>query len=241
MLPSSYRGDESSILPPHGAPSFYATSAYIRLGHKYQMSRLVDIAVDHLKTFYTSDASKYNLVRGEHDFWGVSAIHVVTIARLIEDDFLLPVALLECCILNEEIMDGFVREDGSVEHFSRDDFKLCFKARATLTRTSTQAYLEVFRSARSSGCKDLSECRRALTKCLENGARHIDVATRTDFGDAVSSIKHRLCPSSFDMVLNRAEVAQKNFWRQLPELLEITVDGWPDESRNLKSSGQSTM
>ena len=192
------------------------------------MSDLLDISLKHLQNFYTSSVDRYNLVRRhDPDYWGASAMHVVVLARLLGENFLLPVALLECCMLNEKLLDGFAREDGTVEYFTQEDLKLCFKARATLVTKNTHTYLEVFKATPSSGCKTMTECGRALTKCLENGGAHIGVATSTDLGALLSPIKHQLCQTCHGMVRRRAEVAQEKFWKRLPGLLGITVNAWP--------------
>ncbi|KAM5537260.1 hypothetical protein V8D89_008990 [Ganoderma adspersum] len=162
-------------LEPTEAPTFYAVSAWIRLGHKYEVDSLVENGLQYLRRFYPSllSGSLYACpgpiandrpddVRGSH------AIAIVNLARLTGSNDLLPLALLECCKLAARIVEGCVREDGTVEHLHPDDLGRCFAAKDVLVLQVVSAYLHLFEFARADvGCLDSERCQEALEGCMQ--------------------------------------------------------------------------
>ena len=61
-----------------------------------------------------------------------AAIAAVNIARLTDMPSMLPFALYLVCTLEGSAIDGYERRDGSVEHLSAQDLKLCMNARGAL-------------------------------------------------------------------------------------------------------------
>ncbi|RDX49028.1 hypothetical protein OH76DRAFT_1351489, partial [Lentinus brumalis] len=115
--------------------AFHTISAYIRLGHKYQINTLFDESLSYLKECFTTDL-KARQAWLDHRVqvpleWGsyrpeIYAIGVVNLARLAHCDTILPTALAACCSLRvESLFDGFVREDGTRERLSEGDLRLC--------------------------------------------------------------------------------------------------------------------
>ncbi|TBU28417.1 hypothetical protein BD311DRAFT_807035 [Dichomitus squalens] len=111
-------------------PSFHALSAWIRLGHKYKIDKLVEDGLAYLRRFYPPYGPYNKKVLIDEDrpksITGKFAIGVVNLARLTGSDDLIPLALLECCKLDAAITQGLVHEDGTVEYLSADDLGRCF-------------------------------------------------------------------------------------------------------------------
>ena len=199
------------------------------------MTQLLESAVNYLKTYYASDPKVYKSAHKRKNaagFRGTSAIHVITLANLVQDTALLPVALMECCIYGEDIMDGFKHEDGTVEHLSRDYLKHCYRARLTLMKANMEAYMDIFNYPPPLGCMKYDKCKLERMACLRNVDHCIDLATCTNYDPLLSSREVWLCSSCYTMLRGRAEVAQLKIWKRLPKILGITVDGWHGTSSN---------
>ncbi len=98
-------------------------SAVIRLGHKYQMQNMVTQGVDYLKRWFTTDYPAWSagaLYEPDTPLECVHAMGVINLARLVDVPALLPTALLMCCGLDEEVVKGFVRENGWLKRLPVD-------------------------------------------------------------------------------------------------------------------------
>ena len=86
-------------MPVTKNPSVYAVSAYIRLGHKYQMGSLVRQALSYLNKYLPTalDAWQFSSSYWPKGFRHEHAISVVNFARLLDYPFFLPSCLLLCC------------------------------------------------------------------------------------------------------------------------------------------------
>ena len=193
------------------------------------MSSLFESAVQCLKTSYPSTLYSYRSalsMRGS-GLWGPFAIHVIQIARLIEDDSMLPVALMVCSALGEAAMDGFKREDGSVDGLSRDDLKLCLSVTVPLVMANMDMCLEVFKVEVSKDCLRPVMCRNAFNECLEECTGYTDGPLICTGLDALLDIaKIRLCESCYEMAATLSEDAERRIWSWLPKLMGVKVDGW---------------
>ncbi|OJT03172.1 hypothetical protein TRAPUB_6248 [Trametes pubescens] len=154
--------------------SYDEISAAIRLGHKYQMSKLLDHTLAYLKRHYTNDYTTwYN--HAHYVPLGfkrkIYAIGVVNLARLTGETSILPTALLACCMLGpNELVHGFERADGTREHLNLDDIDLCVAGKDTLVRESIRVAFRVFRPTVSDRCKTPG-CVRGVVRLGESGER----------------------------------------------------------------------
>ncbi|KAH9925683.1 uncharacterized protein BXZ73DRAFT_49803, partial [Epithele typhae] len=123
------------VLAASSCPSFDILSAYIRLGHKYQISIIYDPAMAYLKWHFaptfsrwktrsTSGSRPYTLPHWEPE----NTIGVVNLARLTDEDSILPLALLGCCQLGDRLSVGFRYSDGIRETLSARDTLLCLES-----------------------------------------------------------------------------------------------------------------
>ncbi|KAI0742362.1 hypothetical protein C8Q80DRAFT_1108543 [Daedaleopsis nitida] len=117
---------------------FHIMSALIRLAHKYQIDDVEKRAISALCSIYTTDLTDwFDFVRTVSDD-DSCAIAAVNLARLTETptSTILPSALFNCVLLTSDVLDGYTREDGSVEYLSQDDLKRCIDAAPELSATT---------------------------------------------------------------------------------------------------------
>ncbi|PIL26575.1 hypothetical protein GSI_12333 [Ganoderma sinense ZZ0214-1] len=240
-----------SLKPLGGSsPSFHALSSWIRIGHKYQIDKLVDDGLAYLRHFYPR-----TLYDRKHSPRGVSrlvvpkdrpatisgkhAIGVVNLARLTERHDLLPLALLECCKLGADITQGLAREDGTREYLSPEDLGRCFAAKSQLVALNIEACLRIFASARvdyPSGGNEGDTCLHP-EMCEGNLKEHrrafIDYHIRSVSVDCLlAEDREKFCPLQYlcqncaYYVDDLIEQEQRNLWRALPCLFNIVVEGW---------------
>ena len=109
-------------------PSYDLILANIRLGHKYQIPKLVENALEYLSEYFTDDFAQLPKRRPwwyrPPAFRNEDAIGVINLAHITGERKLLPVAILICCKLGSAIIHGCERADGTREQLSLDDIGL---------------------------------------------------------------------------------------------------------------------
>ncbi|EIW56897.1 uncharacterized protein TRAVEDRAFT_49709 [Trametes versicolor FP-101664 SS1] len=207
--------------------SFHMISAAVRLGQKYQMSKLYQHAIDYLKDYFTEHLDVWEAHTDDGrlppGFSDVHAIGVVNLARLTGEHTLLPTALLSCCMLGKAIVHGFAREDGTREQLALADVGLCFAAKGRLIEESVRIALAVFLPTVAKMCASVSECVRGFRKIhveLKDRARYIATADpfvpyHSMFGEEL------LCKHCRAMVKERDLWERSSTWSRLSEILGI--------------------
>ncbi|EIW56923.1 uncharacterized protein TRAVEDRAFT_128165 [Trametes versicolor FP-101664 SS1] len=223
------KGDSSPFFMTSLSYSYPAISAAIRLGHKYQMQKLLDHAIAYLKRHYTND---YDAWASHPDYvpagFGIQehAIGVVNLARLAGEASILPTALLACCILNDDILDGFVREDGAREQLALEDVKLCLAAKDRLVREMITVAVRVLQPVSADGCKSRQFCTDTFKRELANMEARVEDMVNPDpcgvpldvkFGEGI------LCMACRMMVQKRDDRERRAVWKKLPEIFGVTL------------------
>lgn len=229
-------------------------SAYIRLGHKYQMNTLVERSLRYLEDFYTTSFGIWNhrsvwdftvLVPEEWHHDGDTSpapfvIGVVNLARLARCDAILPTALFACCALDvEELLSGFEREDGTREQLSEDDLRLCIKGVRYLEQMTTRAIIKTFAPpTKRRGCKTTSgvsvECHKGMSALLRLYADSpSEFPTRLPLsnwdGFLGSKIDDNVCGPCHDELIERMRAEQRKIWVTLPGIFDLVVECWPKD------------
>ncbi|EIW57114.1 uncharacterized protein TRAVEDRAFT_76005, partial [Trametes versicolor FP-101664 SS1] len=231
------------VYMPKGSPSafFHATppysydmlSASVRLGHKYQMSDILDNALAFLKTYHPTDFDEWSALEhyGPPGFARsrIYAIGVVNLARLTNEVGLLLMALLVCCTIRDEadLVHGFEREDGSLERLSRDDLALCFKAKIRLIAESTNIMLNMFRPEVDPGCMTRDSCARDFMVIYDELEYHREPLTNPDVSVRAPGLTDALeegepCEECREMVLSRESSERRAAWKKLPYIFGLT-------------------
>ncbi|OJT09461.1 hypothetical protein TRAPUB_14064 [Trametes pubescens] len=221
------RGESNPFFMTAPSYSYSMISAAVRLGHKYQMSKLYDHAIGYLKKHYTND---YDAWATHPDYvpagFGMQehAIGVVNLARLTGETSLLPTALLACCILNEDIVDGFVRADGTREQLVLADVKLCLAAKDRLVRESMKVAFRVFQPFVADTCKSKAFCTESFKRELATLEGRLEDMADPDpceaplgekFGEGI------LCMACRFMVHQRDNRERRAVWKKLPEIFGV--------------------
>lgn len=190
---------------------------------------LLQQALDYLKNHYTNDFDAWD----EHPeycppgFEDVHSIGVVNLARLTGETSLLPTALLACCQLEQQIFDGFEREDGTREQLALGDISLCFTARARLIHESTRLALCVLRPKVSDECKTAAGCKRGFLRLMERVEADVSTIVGMDPFQFMIAFEEDvcqevdLCKPCRAMVDVRNDRERRALWDRLPEILGI--------------------
>ena len=227
------------------SPSYSEISAYIRLGHKYEVDTLVQDSLGYLRQYYTDDAEAWfaQVEMRPPKFEAIHAIGIVNLARLTGSDWLLPTALMGCCALGAEITRGFTREDGTRELLSLDDLGRCFAGKSKLADANTEVMHAVLKQDTSTDCYQQGRCRFVLRRLLEGflageaNVRELQwYESRDPFVDKVDN-RHQLCLSCYKMVTEtRQETQEFEIFCRLPEMLGVEVEGWASELKNKQTT-----
>ncbi|TFK88132.1 hypothetical protein K466DRAFT_521388 [Polyporus arcularius HHB13444] len=216
------------------SPSFDAISASIRLGHKYQMMELYDESVAYLKDHFTDD---FDTWANQPDWFPpgwkhAEAIGVVNLARLIGEPCLLPTALLACIELEDELVDGYTRSDGSQESLTLEDLKLCIAAKTRLREAAVVALFRTLEPVVSAACKNAEKggCRVALRTAIYNLHATVNVwiggCIFQPYLDCVKDGKVNVCSRCSALLDARCIYERLHIWNRLPELVGIAAPGW---------------
>ncbi|KAL1938148.1 hypothetical protein VTO73DRAFT_11977 [Trametes versicolor] len=213
-------GGPSTFFQTRYKYSYYAISAAIRLGHKYQMSDLLDDALSYLKP--TTQPS------------------VVNLARLTGENGLLLMALLVCCTIPNagDLVRGVEREDGSREQLTLDDITLCYHAKTLLMDWSVKITLAICRQEVSAGCKTGQSCLQALARVLNGLEAAGNFLTYPDpsvdgigLDDAIKAVN--LCLHCRAMVKERDTREREMVWGQLQGIFDIYLEKAANEEVTL--------
>ncbi|KAH9916413.1 uncharacterized protein BXZ73DRAFT_105851 [Epithele typhae] len=220
----------------HGRnPTFDEISAWIRLGHKYEVESLVKCSLDFLRRYFSDDPHQWfaQTLLAPPGWQPAHAIGVVNLARLTGAAWLLPTALTVCCTLGPEVVDGVAREDGGRETLAPADLGRCFAAKAALARADGAKVLAVFRDEVAPGCRARWACRRVLRRlmgCVLRGdprTKRVEwYESWTPFVDEVDD-RRELCGWCYKMVTEtRQDAQEKDVFMRLPEIMGVKVEGW---------------
>ncbi|RPD53660.1 hypothetical protein L226DRAFT_459840 [Lentinus tigrinus ALCF2SS1-7] len=243
-----------AILPPQDRvvvhkkpclPSYGELSAYARIGHKYQIDYLVDQTLDYLKHHFTNDFDTWRnrMAFVPRKFETYHAIGVVNIARLVNCDSILPTALAVCCTLDAKyLVRGFKCQDGAGEKLSQDDLIRCLRAKQTLMQESSRAIINAFSPFTSPGCRTAASCHDALQDALRGLAGDLDmIADDHPFFSWVYFARrlegYAICALCKERLKERVQAEQRLIWNSLPDILGLTIKGWPELSGSPQVDG----
>ncbi|KAI0742519.1 hypothetical protein C8Q80DRAFT_1058783, partial [Daedaleopsis nitida] len=221
-------------------PTYDELSALIRMGHKYQCESLVNRCLAYLTRYYHDDFELWR--NDEHvfsppSFAPIHNIGIVNLARLLGPvaDTMLPGALMACCTLGTEIVDGFRREDGTHETLSQADLARCYLGRAALVEANAEATLQLMQQTVAEHCRRPDRCEGVLRRILEQMTREnrqLLFSLRWDwswtpFIDSMDG-ERDLCWECYKMLgkQGRQKERQRAIFDKLPHMMGVSVRGW---------------
>ena len=210
---------------------FSELHAAIHLAHKYQCADVETRALSLLKKLYSPHFADHSPSRSPTCSMTrpprTAAIAAVNIARLTGTPSMLPFALYQACTLEGEVLDGYARRDGSVEHLAALDLRLCMDARSELARELAAYVRDVFAPGHSDGCEDIEQCTMGLNDMRDDAELRLG---RCDVFDAYEgrAVEHwvgnyELCAGCTREVLAREEGQRRRVWKLLPEMFGMTA------------------
>lgn len=219
-------------------PTFDEISALVRMGNKYQCDKLVNRCVDYLKRYYHDD---FDLWRNDEavfsppSFKPIHNIGVVNLAQLLGVDVILPGALMGCCMLGMEIVEGFTREDGTRETLSLEDLGRCYLGRANLLEANAEATLKLMKQSLAPGCRRPERCEPTMRKILHglaDDSQNVLFSLRWDWSWTPfierEDKERNMCSECFKMLGKRGRQKEihRAIFRKLPSLMGVKVERW---------------
>ena len=207
------------------------------MGLKYQLNELYEKSRQFLKSHYTDDLDAWT----KHTNWQPShwqeneSIGVVNLARLMNDANILPTALMSCVYMDERIVQGFQREDDTMETLTVDDLGRCFRASRVLRQMNLAGILHVLDDIAFPGCRDKGACTRILQGAQRRLKAQIEqIMTCSPFKLTSEYFLLRGYPLSMCMectktVEERFRKERTELWTRLPEVLDVEVPGWGND------------
>ena len=194
--------------------------------------------MDYLRKYYTDDFDAWypsTFVRPPA-FHPAHSIAVVNLARLTNAPRMLPTALMDCCTLRAEIVDGLLREDGTRETLAPADLGRCFVGRTRMAQASARIAHGMFRQDVAPKCRNPACCARVLQRLLNELAdARDDVISCVDwyaswmvYVDARDEGRE-LCARCYKMLeRERPKRLQREVWMNLPAMMGVDseVEGW---------------
>ena len=227
--------------------TFDEVSAIIRLTHKYHIEDLLAQALSSLqesiKTTFKSREDDSIVSPIEVDDF--AAIAVVNLARLTDTPSLLPVALYKCCSLGGAIVDGWIREDESVEYLSPADLKRCINGRNALAKEAFSIVSAIFDATPSMECKIPKACEAAIRVLLSEAFENDGVADSTVLdswaeiirGYAQSQDDDGFCEACETELIARDLAERERVWIRLPEIFGVEVLDWNKDEDEDEADG----
>ncbi|OJT07814.1 hypothetical protein TRAPUB_1297 [Trametes pubescens] len=236
---------------------FSILSALMRLGHKYELTDIVDEAAQYLEEFFTADfdvwlqichtdtvPTRFEFRRDEDD--EAELFESVRLLRLTGKTAMLPMALYRCAQLGlTEILWGVERHTpGTFERLSDEDIEICVHASARLMQLSGHAVAALTRAECAAQCTSREDCSQRIRLFT------MAVAKRTSgliTPHALAELEYRLrfiatldcwkglCDACRDGILERHTATQRAIWERMPSIF-----GFKPEELGAEWAGCST-
>lgn len=168
---------------------------------------------------------------GNHQRGGGRESIGVNLARLTNEASLLPTALMACVYLDQDIVQGFEREDGTHETLALDDLGRCFRASRDVREGNLTTIMRTFQDKVSPTCIKEKNCRTALRFILRTLEGKMDwLMLDGPFLTCYEVLEHiemklGTCADCTAMVEEQDKRERKAFWARLPDLFDIEVPG----------------
>ena len=229
-------------------PTYHEISACIRLADKYECAMLMQRALEYLKRYFHDNFDAWKddaAVFAPPKFERAHCIGVVNLARLTDTPSLLPVALYKCCSLGGAIVDGWIREDESVEYLSPADLKRCINGRNALAKEAFSIVSAIFDATPSMECKIPKACEAAIRVLLSEAFENDGVADSTVLdswaeiirGYAQSQDDDGFCEACETELIARDLAERERVWIRLPEIFGVEVLDWNKDEDEDEADG----
>lgn len=195
------------------------------LAHKYQITDIQEQALSCIKSYYSilsfdrweeSDESLFEVDLDKNE-----AIGAVKVSYLLEVPCMFPLAFYGCAIAGDKLVNGWVREDGSVEHLDQNDLKRCIRAYGSFSRATVSMLDCIFSPTLASGCAspgDCSSCMRTSYLWTMDQDLAVRVLHHWDFTD------WGFCDKCQALLVKRDKEERRKIWVNLPSYFDLPAD-----------------
>ncbi|KAI0642599.1 hypothetical protein C8Q79DRAFT_916877 [Trametes meyenii] len=140
--------------------SFNQLASLVRMAHKYCIEDVEQQAISCLKLYFTQDFDEWEKGQGlfgmvQNPSRGIGALHL---AQLTQNRDMYPVALYTCALAQGDIVEGWRREDGTVEYLSLEDLAKCIRGYGKLCTEAARLPARVFDTEPPDTCTTPEEC-----------------------------------------------------------------------------------
>ncbi|KAI0669065.1 hypothetical protein C8Q78DRAFT_978671 [Trametes maxima] len=232
--------------------TFDHLSAVIRLSHKYDIEDVLSQGCLALRTCFSSTFDSFGTVSvtlpgvpGASPYSTVHPIPSVNLARLTGTPDILPYAVYKCFLLDGKLLDGWTREDGTVEHLNNQDLRRCLDARSAIVNEIKKSMFTVFGpSSRACGTNRAKSCEKEISATL------MAVLSKEGLGDVHSDIlsswrqsqiaKSAACNACRVRMLDLDTQYRKECWGRLPDIFSLKDDLNKNSSAQPERSSSSS-
>ncbi|KAI0676526.1 hypothetical protein C8Q78DRAFT_953454, partial [Trametes maxima] len=200
--------------------------ALVRLAHKYGIEDVEEQALTHLKLYFTCKFDVWETQKLRFTVEPAHGIGVVQLARLTNNLDMLPVALYTCARLGGSITEGWVREDGTVEHLTSQDLQRCIAGFGALR---SDVFPTIFNATDFPPPPERlsnSMCLRELQFLRADEMTRICVASAGGLDTLHEDINRTLdgfaiCAACRALFLRRHEIERARIWSRLPDMFGL--------------------
>ncbi|KAH9925148.1 uncharacterized protein B0H18DRAFT_389171 [Fomitopsis serialis] len=209
----------------------------IRLAHKYSIKPLLQDYLEELERYFpdTLDAweKRVQLMNPALAY----AIVAVNLARLTDTLSLLPAALYLCCQLEpNQLLEGYVRSDGTADTLSPDDVERCIGARSKLCSLyvlsllkSTFVPIMANNECLGPGGRCNTSIHSIITRCIGDSIEAGEGDALLSWDKLIRSYEAKkqprsqypLCAFCVKVLLRRERRRRIDLWSELPTLLGL--------------------
>ncbi|KAI0720783.1 hypothetical protein C8T65DRAFT_567022 [Cerioporus squamosus] len=220
VLPNRHR--MLYTLHPEKAFTFHQLSSLVRLGHKYQIDDVQNQALVALQKYFApctfEELERANIVMSCNTRRGIELIHL---SRLTNTQSMLPIAFYFCVAIGSRVVDGWRREDRTVQHLSPEDLKRCFEGYAQMGLKRDPMTNRIFDVGPSSDCKHPATC---SAKLLERYLARRASVTRLITGNTDEikrDFRPHICNACAKMLEERGVAERRALWDKLPTIFQL--------------------
>ena len=223
-------------------PPFDDLSAYVRLGHKYQIEDLLEQSLQLLERCFPHDYkhwvdSKLSARTLPPPIKPVHAISVVHLARLTGRTSILPLAFAYCSTLGAALVQGYTRPDGTHDTLDLEDLDKCLKLAPQLAQANLDTVVGPFIDSWKPcpKCEGDRECVSYAIGYLSGYTGPFQQVTSTACKEifpgfeayfAHYSAFHDVCLPCREYLKAMYQARQRRWWEALPEMAGVEEEEW---------------
>ncbi|KAI1786049.1 hypothetical protein LXA43DRAFT_80879 [Ganoderma leucocontextum] len=230
LVPSTQR---SVFKSEFGDFTIHQLSALIRLAHKYQIEDVQKQAIAALRVSYASDFQAWEKRESQRVIGKASVssgIEVIFLARLVDEPKMLPTAFYMCSLASGFIVDGWRREDGTLQTLDNSDLRRLINGYGALRQRAALMLSRVFNVDPSYGVLGM-HCHGPLTRAYH---QEVKICKPMNFKLLHSwkgminqwATKYSFCEACAETLEERSTVERRALWDLLPTIFGLKLDGW---------------